>query len=112
MGKTALTPPSPPPSTKPPPIVTNSMAKKIAMAVIAPHMLRVSKALFTLFSSPLLLEIDTINANPRKSNIPNNKVINVKWLYEEGDDEMQESGEIYEDLLPRFNFSYKQYTET
>lgn len=43
---------------------------------------------------------------------PNNKVINVRWLFEEGDDEMQESGEIYEDLLPRFNFSYKQYTET
>ncbi len=43
---------------------------------------------------------------------PNNKVINVRWLYEEGDDEMQESGEIYEDLLPRFNFTYKQYSET
>ncbi|UCH12990.1 MAG: SiaC family regulatory phosphoprotein, partial [Bacteroidales bacterium] len=43
---------------------------------------------------------------------PNNKTINVKWLYEEGDDEMQESGEIYEDLLPRFNFTYKQYTES
>ena len=43
---------------------------------------------------------------------PNNKVINIRWLFEEGDDEMQESGEIYEDLLPRFNFTYKQYTET
>ena len=43
---------------------------------------------------------------------PNNKVINVRWLYEEGDDEMQESGEIYEDLLPRFNFTYKKLTET
>ncbi len=42
---------------------------------------------------------------------PNSKVINVKWRYEEGDDEMQESGEIYEDLLPRFNFSYEQITE-
>ncbi len=42
---------------------------------------------------------------------PNNKVINVKWLYEEGDDEMQESGEIYEDLLPRFNFTYEQIAE-
>jgi hypothetical protein len=42
---------------------------------------------------------------------PNNRVINVKWLYEEGDDEMQESGEIYEDLLPRFNFTYEQITE-
>lgn len=43
---------------------------------------------------------------------PNNKSINVKWLYEEGDDEMQESGEIYEDLLPRFNFTYKKIAET
>jgi len=42
---------------------------------------------------------------------PNNKVINVKWRYEEGDDEMQESGEIYEDLLPRFNFTYEQIAE-
>jgi hypothetical protein len=42
---------------------------------------------------------------------PNNKVINVKWLYEEGDDEMQESGEIFEDLLPRFNFTYEQIAE-
>ncbi len=42
---------------------------------------------------------------------PNNRVINVKWLYEEGDDEMQESGEIYEDLLPRFNFTYEQIAE-
>jgi len=42
---------------------------------------------------------------------PNHKVVNVKWLYEEGDDEMQESGEIYEDLLPRFNFTYEQIAE-
>jgi len=42
---------------------------------------------------------------------PNNRVINVKWLYEEGDDEMQEPGEIYEDLLPRFNFTYQEITE-
>ena len=42
----------------------------------------------------------------------NNKVINLTWLYEEGDDEMLESGEIYEELLPRFNFSFKQFAET
>jgi hypothetical protein len=42
---------------------------------------------------------------------PNHRVVNVKWLYEEGDDEMQESGEIYEDLLPRFNFTYEQIAE-
>ena len=41
----------------------------------------------------------------------NHRVVNVKWLYEEGDDEMQESGEIYEDLLPRFNFTYEQIAE-
>ena len=43
---------------------------------------------------------------------PKNKVINLLWLYEEGDDEMLESGEIYEELLPRINFSYKQYVES
>ena len=42
---------------------------------------------------------------------PNSRIINVKWRYEEGDDEMQESGEIYEDLLPRFNFTYEQIIE-
>lgn len=41
-----------------------------------------------------------------------NKTINLLWLYEEGDDEMLESGEIYEELLPRINFTYKQYVET
>ncbi len=43
---------------------------------------------------------------------PDNKVINLLWLYEEGDDEMLESGEIYEELLPRINFSFKQYVES
>jgi hypothetical protein len=42
---------------------------------------------------------------------PQNKKINLIWLYEEGDDEMLESGEVYEDLLPRINFSYQQYLE-
>lgn len=41
-----------------------------------------------------------------------NEVINLTWSYEEGDDEMLESGEIYEELLPRFNFSFKQYAES
>ena len=40
-----------------------------------------------------------------------NKKINLVWMYEEGDDEMQESGEIYMDLLTRTNFSFKQYAE-
>jgi hypothetical protein len=42
---------------------------------------------------------------------PNNKKINLKWYYEEGDDEILESGEIYEELLPRINFNYQEYQE-
>jgi hypothetical protein len=42
---------------------------------------------------------------------PANKKINLIWMYEEGDDEMQESGEIYQDLLTRTNFGFKQYAE-
>jgi hypothetical protein len=42
---------------------------------------------------------------------PMNKKINLKWMYEEGDDEILESGEIYEELLPRINFTYQQYNE-
>lgn len=41
----------------------------------------------------------------------NYKKINLKWFYEDGDDEILESGEIYEELLPRFNFSYHKYAE-
>ena len=39
------------------------------------------------------------------------KTIQLKWYYEEGDDEILEAGEIYEDLLPRINFSYHRYAE-
>lgn len=42
---------------------------------------------------------------------PLNRKINLKWMYEEGDDEILESGEIYEELLPRINFSYQQFNE-
>jgi hypothetical protein len=59
----------------------------------------------TSVSKQLLDLFRTIDSNP------NNRTVNVKWLYEEGDDEMQESGEIYEDLLPRFNFTYEQIAE-
>jgi len=38
-------------------------------------------------------------------------VVTIKWMYEEGDDEMLESGEIYQELLPRFNFSFHKYAE-
>lgn len=45
------------------------------------------------------------------NNKPDNVTIYVTWHYEEGDDEMHESGEIYEELFPRFNFDYNQYEE-
>ena len=32
-------------------------------------------------------------------------------MYEEGDDEMLESGEIYQELLPRFRFTFQKYAE-
>jgi hypothetical protein len=41
----------------------------------------------------------------------NYKKINLKWFYEDGDDEIKESGEIYEELLPKINFSYHKYAE-
>jgi hypothetical protein len=40
------------------------------------------------------------------------QTVNVKWMYEEGDDEMLESGEIYRDILPRFSFFFHKYSET
>jgi hypothetical protein len=43
---------------------------------------------------------------------PDNKTVKVKWLYEDGDDEMLESGEIYKELLPRFEFVFQKYAET
>jgi hypothetical protein len=39
------------------------------------------------------------------------QTVNVKWMYEEGDDEMLESGEIYQELLPRFHFTFQKYAE-
>jgi hypothetical protein len=39
------------------------------------------------------------------------KIVKVKWMYEEGDDEMLESGEIYKELLPRFSFTFHKYAE-
>jgi hypothetical protein len=39
------------------------------------------------------------------------KAVNVKWMYEEGDDEMLESGEIYQEILPIFRFSFHKYAE-
>jgi hypothetical protein len=42
---------------------------------------------------------------------PHTKKISLKWFYEEGDDEILESGEIYEELLPKIKFSYHQFNE-
>ncbi|MFO7369559.1 MAG: DUF1987 domain-containing protein [Bacteroidales bacterium] len=40
-----------------------------------------------------------------------NQTVHVKWMYEEGDDEMLESGEIYQELLPRFRFTFHKFAE-
>ncbi|NJK86899.1 MAG: DUF1987 domain-containing protein [Bacteroidales bacterium] len=37
--------------------------------------------------------------------------ITIKWMYEDGDDEMLESGEMFEDMLTRSNFIYHKYAE-
>lgn len=42
---------------------------------------------------------------------PGLKKVKLKWFYEEGDDEILESGEIYEELLPGIHFEYKKYAE-
>ena len=57
----------------------------------------VSKQLFDLFK--------VIENNPAVRNI------NLKWMYEDGDEEMLESGEIYQELLPKFNFTFNKYAE-
>lgn len=44
-------------------------------------------------------------------NNQNYKQINLKWFYEEGDDEILEAGEIYEELLPRIKFTYQRFAE-
>ena len=39
------------------------------------------------------------------------KEIQVIWHFEEGDEDSVETAEIYEDLLKRTNFHYKEYSE-
>lgn len=41
----------------------------------------------------------------------NYQKINLKWFYEDGDDEILEAGEIYEELLPRIKFTYHRFAE-
>lgn len=59
----------------------------------------------TAVSKQLYDFLKTIDTNKNYSKV------NIKWFYEDGDDEILESGEIYEELLPRFNFSYQRYEE-
>lgn len=47
-------------------------------------------------------------------NLENNhriEKINMLWMYEDGDEEMLESGEVFEELLKRFNFKFQKYAE-
>jgi hypothetical protein len=76
---------------------------------------------FAADSLNLEINLDYFNTSVSKQlldlfkTIDNKKAIqtvNVKWLYEEGDDEMLESGEIYRDILPRFKFFFHKYSET
>src|SRR4030042_3306603 len=51
----------------------------------------------TSVSKQLLDMFKIIDSNP------DNKVIKIKWMYEDGDEEMLESGEIYSEMLKRFD---------
>jgi len=59
----------------------------------------------TSVSKQLLDLFKTIEKNPQI------KSANIKWMYEEGDEEMLESGEIYQELMPGFNFIFHKYAE-
>jgi len=59
----------------------------------------------TSVSKQLLDLFKTIEMNP------DNKNINLKWMYEEGDDEMLESGELYQELLPGIKFTFHKFAE-
>ncbi len=39
------------------------------------------------------------------------KEVHIKWMYEDGDEEMLESGEIYQELIPAFKFHFHKYAE-
>lgn len=59
----------------------------------------------TAVSKQLLDFLKAFETNPKISEIK------VTWMYEEGDDEMLETGEIFEELLTKIQFTYKQYAE-
>jgi hypothetical protein len=37
--------------------------------------------------------------------------ISITWMYEDGDEEMLESGEVYKEMLKRFHFTFQKYAE-
>jgi hypothetical protein len=57
----------------------------------------VSKYLFDLFR-----EFENNN---------NIESLKLKWMYEDGDDEMLESGELFKEMLTRFDFTFHKYAE-
>ena len=59
----------------------------------------------TSVSKQLLDFFKTIEKNPA------NKSIQLKWMYEDGDEEMLESGELYKELLPRFEFTFHKFAQ-
>lgn len=75
---------------------------------------------FTAEETYIEINLDYFNTSVSKQlldffkiieNNSGNKTINLKWMYEEGDDEMLESGELYKELLPRYNFTFHKYAE-
>jgi hypothetical protein len=63
-------------SPSPPPIIMKNRLRKITRVVIIPQTPSVSSELLMLFSFPLVLDIETGSANPRKRSIPSNIIIN------------------------------------
>ena len=59
----------------------------------------------TSVSKQLMNFFQALEANNRINEIV------VNWNYEEGDEEIQESGEIYQELLERTTFNIVEYAE-
>jgi len=62
---------------------------------------------FNSASVKMLLELlKSLDANSRI------KSLIINWHYEEGDDSVLETGQIFEELLIRAQFRYQEYAET
>lgn len=59
----------------------------------------------TSVSKQLMNFFQALEANKNISDIT------INWNYEEGDEEIQESGEIYQELLDRTSFNFVEYAE-